>query len=291
VQSQIASSVPAASETVAGRVELATAAETATGTDGVRAVHPAGLKPLLDAKAPLASPTFTGNPAAPTPAQFDADTSLATTQFVQRAAGNYSTVTVETVNRTLTAADVGRYLFCNANNIDLTLPDPSTLPTGSVITVVQSGTTSGARVLAPAGVTLNGVMDGSATVGGNMPLTNRALYEFVVVSTLSYQATSYGGANSLVQSGYQRLPSGLIVQWGTLVSTSNSTPVSSSASLPIAFPNAALAVIGSRLINLSTNNSVTYDQIFTLSLTQVTVTNVQNTGTVSNTYNYVAIGR
>lgn len=43
--------VAVASTTVAGRVELATAAETATGTDAVRAVTPAGVKPLLDAKA------------------------------------------------------------------------------------------------------------------------------------------------------------------------------------------------------------------------------------------------
>lgn len=45
------SAVPAATETAPGKVELATAAETATGTDTTRAVHPAGLKPLLDAKA------------------------------------------------------------------------------------------------------------------------------------------------------------------------------------------------------------------------------------------------
>lgn len=50
-----------ATESAAGRVELATAAETAVGTDGSRAVHPAGLKPLLDAKAPLAAPAFSGN--------------------------------------------------------------------------------------------------------------------------------------------------------------------------------------------------------------------------------------
>lgn len=40
-----------ASETATGVVELATAAETATGTDATRAVHPAGLAPLLAAKA------------------------------------------------------------------------------------------------------------------------------------------------------------------------------------------------------------------------------------------------
>ena len=40
-------SVAAASETVSGRVELATAAETATGTDNSLAIHPQGLKSLL----------------------------------------------------------------------------------------------------------------------------------------------------------------------------------------------------------------------------------------------------
>ena len=40
----------AASETVTGVVELATAAETTTGTDSTRAVHPAGFKTALDAR-------------------------------------------------------------------------------------------------------------------------------------------------------------------------------------------------------------------------------------------------
>jgi hypothetical protein len=39
----------------------------------------------LALKAPLASPTFTGTPAAPTPAPGDSDTSLATTAFVTAA--------------------------------------------------------------------------------------------------------------------------------------------------------------------------------------------------------------
>lgn len=41
----------ASSETISGIVELATAAETTTGTDNTRAVHPAGLKVELDKKA------------------------------------------------------------------------------------------------------------------------------------------------------------------------------------------------------------------------------------------------
>lgn len=41
----------------------------------------------LDAKAPLESPVFTGNPTAPTPASSDSDTSIATTAFVRAAMG------------------------------------------------------------------------------------------------------------------------------------------------------------------------------------------------------------
>lgn len=40
----------------------------------------------LDAKAPLASPAFTGNPTAPTPAAADDDTSIATTEHVKNVA-------------------------------------------------------------------------------------------------------------------------------------------------------------------------------------------------------------
>lgn len=41
--------IAAASETVAGKVELATSAETVTGTDTVRATHPAGVKAAISA--------------------------------------------------------------------------------------------------------------------------------------------------------------------------------------------------------------------------------------------------
>jgi len=49
------------SETAQGIVELATAAETTTGTDNTRAVHPAGLKVELDKKQPLSTLTTKGD--------------------------------------------------------------------------------------------------------------------------------------------------------------------------------------------------------------------------------------
>jgi hypothetical protein len=77
---------PDATETVKGIVELATAAETTTGTDATRAVHPAGLKVELDKKANLASPALTGTPTAPTAAVGTNTTQVATTAFVAAAA-------------------------------------------------------------------------------------------------------------------------------------------------------------------------------------------------------------
>jgi hypothetical protein len=81
----VAAATPAASDTVAGLVELATAAEVTTGTDGVRAVTPAGLKVELDKKADLASPAFSGAPTAPTAAGGTNNTQIATTAFVAAA--------------------------------------------------------------------------------------------------------------------------------------------------------------------------------------------------------------
>jgi len=60
-------------------------------TEGLTANMGKTLKGLVDLKAPIASPSFTGNPTAPTPSTGDNDTSVATTAFVK--SQNYSTTT------------------------------------------------------------------------------------------------------------------------------------------------------------------------------------------------------
>ena len=81
----VAAATPAATEATAGVVELATAAETTTGTDALRAVTPAGLKVELDKKAALDSPALTGTPTAPTAITGTDTAQLATTAFVAAA--------------------------------------------------------------------------------------------------------------------------------------------------------------------------------------------------------------
>lgn len=125
--------ISAASDTARGTVELATSAETITGTDTTRAVTPAGLAAtytaadvltklitvdgagssldadLLDgvqgsSYAQLASPSFTGVPTAPTAATTTNTTQVATTAFVQQEIASTVVVTkFESTAQTITS--------------------------------------------------------------------------------------------------------------------------------------------------------------------------------------------
>jgi len=116
------------------------------------ATAPAAL--LAIGAAPLASPVFTGGPAAPTPAQFDATTKIATTEHVQRALGSFRGYGTIGANRAVTAADIGCVL--RANGVwTLTLPTPGALglTPGASFTIYGSG--NNATVVPGAGVNLS----------------------------------------------------------------------------------------------------------------------------------------
>lgn len=137
--------------------------------------------------APLASPQFTGSPLAPTAPQFDNDTSLATTAFVQRALGSHSGVEIVAANRTMTVADAGKYLFSNANSLVYTLPNPATLALGTKFRIAQGNLTSGGTINAPSGATI-----GNITAGGtvtSVAMQQSTEYVLTVVSTTAYQLT------------------------------------------------------------------------------------------------------
>jgi len=94
----------------------------------------------LALKAPLASPVFSGNPTAPTPPLFDNDLSLATTEFVQRALGNYRTLFGFTDSRTLTANHAGMFLVCGGTaDTIVDLPSLAACPSGASLPYYNSG--------------------------------------------------------------------------------------------------------------------------------------------------------
>ena len=81
--------------------------------------------------------------------------------------------------------------------------------------------------------------------------------------------TAFG--SSLAANGWQRLPSGLIIQWGTAPQGYNSV-----VNLPIAFPNAAFQAVAVSSITASNSMAV----VTNLTLTQITLANNNNGGTM-----------
>lgn len=235
----------------------------------------------------LASPAFTGSPTAPTPAQFDNDSSLATTQFVQRALGNMAGYTTIDVSTVLTAADAGKYILANTN-ITLSLPDATALPPGTRYYIQASSNVTGN------GVIVNNTNGNFSGPNANWPGANFVKFtagmacEFISTGN-GWAAVGGSGGASLSSSGYQRLPSGLIIQWGVAMGSVGAL----SAAYPVAFPNAVLQVAAT-LADKTIGNNAGISLYLTAanfgSKTTLTITVNGSDGTGSTAARYIAIG-
>ena len=91
-------------------------------------------------------------------------------------------------------------------------------------------------------------------------------------------ANAFKGSNSsLSASGYQKLPSGLIVQWAQ-GATSTAGEVSEVVTLPITFPNSNLFSSVSSLNAAASPSADTSYQVVSKTTSQVTVFRQQNPG-------------
>ncbi|NNB45517.1 gp53-like domain-containing protein [Pseudomonas chlororaphis] len=177
-----------------------------------------------------------------TPARFDVSRSVATPEFVQRALGNYSSARGISENTQLTIADVGYSIgLGGTTSYTVTLPDVSTVPSGATISlhcrnsaVVTIASKSGAQI-SPQGAFLDSIV---MTNGENAHLV-RESGVWTVYGTASLKYSALYGAQ-LSTAGYQKYPSGLIMQWAMGGTDANGVM---SLSLPIKFPNAILGGI------------------------------------------------
>ncbi len=212
----------------AGLVELATAAEVLAGTDADRGVTPATLANLLN--------NLT------TPAQFANDKKAATTEFVQRALGNFAGLTGYAKNTVLGAIDCGRIIFVQGAGLTFTLPPTSSVPQGSVIEIYGNG--AGVTVARQGTDTLvNGLAGGAAatiTIGGydSARFVSVSTAWYVLGGSVHLAGTSNMNA-SLNSNGFQRFPSGLIWQW-LHITDAIAAGGSRTLTLPFAFPASVL---------------------------------------------------
>jgi len=189
-----------------------------------------------------------GNGLFETASQFDSSRMLATTEFVQRAIGSCAGETSYTGDVVLTGADVGRLSVVNAA-ATATLPEYSTVPAGSIITITSSWLAPGNfSVKAKNGEKL------SAYNGDNGP------FSFASGAVAVFRRLRGGGwsldsgdaalkyspmfSSSLGVSGFQKHPSGMIEQWGSGVTDASGNAY---VTFPVSFPNAVSSIVANHV--------------------------------------------
>ena len=239
------------------------------------------------------SPTFTGDPKAPTPAQFDNDTSIMTTAFARRMGVEWSNFNSINASTVLTNSSVGGVVSAaSAAAINVTLPPTAGVPHGAAILFTNAGT--GAVTLFGSGADLITNQSG-ATVSVVLGLADTALFVKVTGEwrllggsiSLKYAA---GFSSSLAANGYKKTPDSssptgfIIEQWGSWTphaTAGNAVPVT----FPIAFPNALRSLV----VTSSANTSVSAQSAWT-SDSSNTAFNGRTTASIATFCSYRAIG-
>ncbi|TJZ78800.1 gp53-like domain-containing protein [Chitiniphilus eburneus] len=169
-------------------------------------------------------------------AQFDNSTVAATSAFVQRALGNFSGEVGITTSQTLPAVLAGRIINAGGT-ITLTLPPGTTVAAGASYQINNVGVGI-VTVQAGAGNNLFGIGNGtprSFLLGSGDTIT------IAFVGGTSWYA--WGGVqlgasaafgSLLASNGYQKLPSGLIIQWGGVAIIPYNT-TNGSITFPVSF--------------------------------------------------------
>jgi hypothetical protein len=170
-------------------------------TDGPIVVGTTALtfKDITDGFARLLSPSFAGNPTAPTPAQFDGSKSIATAEFVKRSGVEFSGFTTNAANLALTATHVGGlHSFSGAAQLQATLPATAGVAQAATITLVCAG--AGGLKIVPAGTD---VVYTSTGVAGPLVLALGDTAEFI---RLENQWRLVGGTAALAFAGVMAGP-------------------------------------------------------------------------------------
>ena len=289
--------------------DLAVTVDSALSASSTNPVQNKVINTALAAKAPLASPGFTGTPTVPTAAAGTNTTQAASTAFVTTAVNN-AKITVDSAlsasstnpvqNKVINTALAAKAASSHTHSY---LPLAGGTMTGSITRdglLAQNGV-SGSNISINGGTggmnhggTLGLYDKNHATDGGCFILraasdgTNYKDLRGTPDGTLTWDGVSLIGTASKASAGYTKLPNGIIIQWG--ISSGKSGEVSGTVTFPIAFPTACLAVIpGTK----AAAGSASYDQW--IQLTAMTATGAtffwQANGDTNTCYAvYIAIG-
>lgn len=207
---------------------------------------------LAAATLALLTPDGTGNIlAGQSPPQFDSSLKLATMASVQQALGNFSGSSALNASAVFTGANAGHFYALGGPTAGqaITLPLISSVPPGYTVGFMNGGTNtwtikgSGSDLF---GVGLSAITSIAVSAGDQVTLMSDGSYWRLVSGSVALAYSSMFGS-SINGNGYQKLPSGMIIQWGVIsitTSTSNGGQYygSSPVTFPIAFPIGLLSL-------------------------------------------------
>lgn len=206
------------------------------------------------------------------------------TLFGYGALGSYKTAVNLTGTNTLIASNAGEFIDWDGNGT-LTLPDAGAVPPGTVIAVKKySGADSGTFGTQNSNVI---VFPDSTPVSSWAIGFNTGFVVFIALDSTQWGAAcgdlvlqySVYFAKSFTANGYQILPSGLMVQWGSVTTNSSGA---GTFTFPVAFPNAFMGAVCN-----SVGNGLVFSGISsgaTTSACGVTTTQYTGAGTPAPVY-------
>lgn len=179
-----------------------------------------------------------------TQSQFDDSQKVATTEFVQRSLGSFSNVTSLSASTVLSASYVGKVIYAAASSINIALPHLADVPTGSQITICANGYTDIFIDSQSPDLIANGELGTALTA---VSISGWEAITLVKSSTpkwfVSFGDAALSGSSlfkrGLTGNGYQKLPGGLIIQWGKQIIPAAPTTIN----FPISFPTSCLIVV------------------------------------------------
>jgi hypothetical protein len=241
----------------------------------------------LALKASIDSPSLTGAPTATTPPQFDKSKRIATMEAVKLAGMQASGITYLATSTALTAAHVGQTIELqgSAPYVVTLVAQTATMlgcrveflnNSSANVTIAASG---GDRIVGAASVGLTSLV---MLPGDTLTIEANGVGYWIPVSGSAQLQMAGAFASLLANSGYQKLPSGLIFQWGQgTTQSSGGSPVA----FPVAFPNAVLAVVvGNQYASVGASVTFGWQAVSKAQF------NVYCSQAAANNFSWVAIG-
>lgn len=166
----------------------------------------------------------------------------------------------------------------------LAVTGASTLAAVSATTVTASGAISAASVTAGGGSLAQATTSVRGTITVATTAESQAFASDIDSITPLRLKEALQGANQLLnQNGYQKLPGGLILQWGRFSAAANASTVQS---FPIAFPNNCFAAVVSGGAPLGDQNG-NWPATTSVTASQLTVFNYNDD---AQTAHFIAVG-